>query len=120
MANGSKQALPAVVELRRPDEVPPPPATLSVEAATEWRRFWAANRLATVDVAVVENFARLVGLLRQCDATIADEGLAVASERGDMRQHPAVSTMLAAAPLILSYGEALGLNDLTRGRRPRR
>src|ERR1700694_3217921 len=107
MANG-KLALPAVFQLQRPDEVPPPPATLSTEAASEWRRFWAANRPATADLAVVESYARLVGLVRQCDEAIADEGLTVASDGSAPRAHPAVRTMLDATPLILACADALG------------
>jgi len=92
---------------------------LGIEAAKEWKRvaseLWSANLLAVVDGATLENYCRLVGLTREAEATLQREGAQVQSESGAPRSHPALKVILACAPLIRQYADALGLNARARG-----
>lgn len=107
------------VDLPKPATSPRPHKRLRGEARKEWLRvapyLFQAGLLASADIAFLENYCRLVGLVRDCHDVIQRDGMSVKSNRSAPRQHPALRTILTAMPILKQYADALGLNAKARG-----
>lgn len=96
----------------KPARTPPRPATLSHDAAREWRRLAPeAARLGTLTPATARAFALLAELLANesaAAAIVAAEGITVRSAAGTSKPNPAMRTLeiarSQALPLLRQFG----------------
>lgn len=99
--------------------VPPPPTWFSPEAVDAWNRvvpiLVERQTLTEGDIGTLETYCTALGLLRQCQATIAKDGSVVQGKAGP-RRHPALQTMMQAMTEARRYAAELGLTPAARNK----
>lgn len=101
-------------------KVPKPPVEMSDEAKLEWRRVMPVlcerRSLSTADIGAVERYCEATGDIRIARARIALDGDYVANRLGELKRHPAFTTLREAAAEARRWAAELGLTPASRSR----
>jgi P27 family predicted phage terminase small subunit len=100
--------------------VPSPPSALTKEAKGEWRRVMSAlisrRVLTNADVGAVERYCEAVGDVSIARATITKDGAYMPNRLGELKRHPAFSTLREATGEARRWAAELGLTPASRSR----
>lgn len=100
---------------------PSAPAWLSEHAKSEWKRsapqLHARNLLTADTAATLESYCVAVGLVRECEETMARDGRFVMGEDG-LKPHPAFKMQSAAMREARLLAAEMGLTPHRRGQKP--
>jgi P27 family predicted phage terminase small subunit len=99
---------------------PRPPKWLAKEARTEWSRIMPGlieRRVLTgSDMAAVEMYCAAVGDVLIARAAIAKAGAYIANARGELKRHPAFSTLRESTGEARRWAAELGITPASRSR----
>jgi P27 family predicted phage terminase small subunit len=117
--NPSKRALPK--DEPKPEiKIPKPPAHLSKEAKTEWRRLskelFKLGLLSEIDRTALAAYCQVYGRWVQAEKEIEKTGWFAVSEKGGLYQTPAVSIANKCLDQMKSYLVEFGMTPSSRTR----
>jgi P27 family predicted phage terminase small subunit len=101
-------------------EAPDPPDWLPSAGQAEWRRVMPTlvrrRTLTVADFGVLESYCMAVGLARQAQEQVADEGATIAAGNGRLIRHPALQTVKDFTVEARRLAAELGLTPMSRER----
>lgn len=101
-------------------EAPPPPDWLPDAGKAEWRRIMPTlirrRTLTVADMAAVEDYCTMVGLSRQAQEQVAEEGATIKAGNGRLMRHPALQTIKDCTVEARRLAGELGLTPAARER----
>lgn len=101
-----------------PVSAPERPAHLQGEALAEWDRITgqlvALGIVSRIDRAALAGYCSAWGRMVAAEATIAAEGLTIATGEGMVRQHPAVRIAVEAASEVRRFAAEFGMTPSSR------
>lgn len=100
--------------------VPAAPAMLSAEAKREWRRVMPVlvdrGVLSPADLTAAETYCAAVGDAAQARAAMRRDGEYMSNAKGELKRHPAWTTLREATTAARQWAAELGLTPASRGR----
>ena len=100
--------------------VPRPPADMSKEAREEWRRVMPVlverRALSQADMGAVERYCEATGDVKIARARIKTDGDYVPNRLGELKRHPAFTTLRESASEARRWAAELGLTPASRSR----
>ena len=109
-----RPAADAITRLRSP------PKGMGKDAKAEWRRIMPAliarRVLTEADIGAVESYCTAFGDAREARATIAADGAYVTNRLGELKRHPAFTTLREAAGEARRWAAELGITPASRSR----
>ena len=101
-------------------EAPPAPDWLPDAGKAEWRRIMPTlvrrGTLTVADMAAVESYCQSVGLARQAQEQVTEEGATITAGNGRMIRHPALQTIKDFTIEARRLATELGLTPVSRER----
>ncbi|GHA11360.1 hypothetical protein GCM10007989_02080 [Devosia pacifica] len=111
---------PAGVPADALEKVPSAPTTLSAEGKKEWRRVMpvlvARRVLSPADITAAETYCAAVGDAAQARAALKRDGDYIANAKGELKRHPAWTTLREATTAARQWAAELGLTPASRSR----
>jgi len=101
-------------------DAPDPPEWLPAPGKAEWRRIMPTlirrGTLTVADMAQVENYCQAVGLAREAQEQVSNEGATIEAGNGRIIRHPALSTIKDFTIEARRLATELGLTPNSRER----
>lgn len=101
-------------------KAPQPPKDMSAEAKAEWRRVMPVlverRALSPADIAAVERYCEATGDVKIARARIKLDGDYIENRLGELKRHPAYTTLREAAAEARRWAAELGLTPASRSR----
>ena len=101
-------------------KAPPPPKDMTAEAKAEWRRVMPVlvdrRALSPADMAAVERYCEATGDVKIARARIKLDGDYVENRLGELKRHPAFTTLRESAGEARRWAAELGLTPASRSR----
>lgn len=128
--NRGNRPIPETVKPPRGDRPPDPPAHLTADARTEWKRvsrgLWDLGLLTVIDVAALAAYCQAWARWKNAEKLIekakktypAGGGLFVQTSNGNLIQHPAVGIANRAMADLVKYSAEFGMTPSGRTKVP--
>ena len=98
--------------------VPPKPVDLTAAASAEWEfivpELIRMGVLTVVDRGVLVAYCRCAGIIAQSEATLAEQGAVMQTEKGYAYPNPAMAQLMTAQKQQIGYAAELGLTPASR------
>lgn len=101
-------------------KVPLPPKDMTAEAKAEWLRVMPVlverRALSTADIHAVERFCEATGDVKIARARIRQDGDYIENRLGELKRHPAYTTLREATAEARRWAAEVGLSPASRSR----